>query len=80
MGHLKGCKSRSLFVRDTSDQEDDRLVARFLGLEGKIHFQGRNIFVFMIRLKQIFLVTKNFGGELHPNAPHGYGPGIKHER
>jgi len=80
MGHLKGCKSRSLFVRDTSDQEDDRLVARFLGLEDKIHFRGRNIFVFIICLKQIFLGTKNLGGEQHPNAPHGNGPGIKHER
>ena len=80
MGHLKGCTSRSLFVRDTSDQEDERLVARFLGLEGKIHFKGRNNFVFIICLKQIFLVTKKFWDELYPNAPHGYGPGIKHER
>jgi len=34
------------------------MMARFLGLEGKIHFQGRNIFVFIICLKQIFLGTK----------------------
>jgi len=39
-------------------------------------FYGGNSFVFIIHLKQIFLGTKNFEGELSRIAPRGYGPGL----
>jgi len=39
-----------------------RPLARFKRLGGKIHFQGGNIFVFIICLKQFFLSITKFGG------------------